>query len=76
MTTGDNWLNYLDEFFSTRYFNENDGQLFGTAQYRQHHELKPEIYHELKKLVKRKARAQKYNLQRSKTTSFKPMSSR
>jgi len=71
--SGDNWLHYLDEFFSTRYFSESDGQLFGTAQYRAHHELKPEIYKELKKLIKHKARAQKVNSQRIKNASYKPV---
>ena len=73
--SGDNWLRYLDKFFSTRYFSESDGQLFGTAQYRQHQELKPEIYNELKKLIKQKARAQKDYSQRSKFANVKPAGS-
>jgi len=73
--SGDNWLHYLDEFFSTPYFSKNDGQLFGTAQYREHHGIKPEIYKELKKLIKRKARAQKDHSQTSKTANLKPVNS-
>jgi len=55
---GDKWLRYLDNFFSTRYFTQGDGQVFGTAQYREHHQLSPGHYKDIKALIKRKARAQ------------------
>ena len=75
--SGDNWLHFLDGFFSTRYFSEGDGQLFGTAKYRQHYGLKPEMYDTLKKLIKRKARSQKDKSQSSKSgnAGLKPVGS-
>jgi len=56
--SGDRWLMYLDSFFETRYFSEGNGQLFGSAQYQQAHQMPPEMFNELKILIQRKHRSQ------------------
>jgi len=56
--SGDKWLRYLDEFFSTQYFTQGDGQIFGTAQYQKHQQLNPETYKTINALIKYKSRAQ------------------
>ena len=55
--SGDRWLSYLDLFFKTHYFSEGNGQLFGSAQYHQVHRMPPEMFNELRYLIKRKYRS-------------------
>jgi len=55
---GEKWLHYLDSFYSTNYFSKGDGQVFGDAQYRSPQSLKPEVFAEIKRLIRRKAKSQ------------------
>jgi len=56
--SGEDWIHYLDSFFSTRFFTEGDGRIFGFDLYRPNHNLKPDIYKSIKKLIRNKSRAQ------------------
>jgi len=67
--SGDRWLRYLDNFFSTQYFTQGDGQVFGTAKYQKHHQLSPGHYKDIKALIKRKARARGSQITTSTTAS-------
>lgn len=52
--SGQNWLKHLDHFFNTRYFTEGDGKVFGTALYQANTEAPPQLYRDLKRLIRRR----------------------